>query len=234
VKEKAIEILIEQDTAAAIEWLKQQGDPQKVAEAFNDVMRHTYWQMQDLKSTVTLAQEGIGYASAKAKQAGGARQAKEFNNQVKAMSYNLASFVWPGWDEEWIEDIPQEYLKLGLDAAQTNLHLAIELEKGDLPISRAYWMLAAQQIAAEQYQEAKDNFTQAIEYAEKAEAHGDVLLSHGFTHVVKLLEDPENEEAKSSLEAIKSELVNLEHGEMLSQQMDDALKVFGKHTDQQR
>ena len=94
-------------------------------------------------------------------------------------------------------------------------------------------MLAAQQIASGQYQEAKDNFTQAIEFAEKAEAHGDVLLSHGFTHVVNLLEDPENEEAKSSLEAIKAELVNLEHGEMLSQQMDDALKVFGKQQDKQ-
>ena len=228
MNEKVIEILTEKGTAAAIKWLKEQKDPQKAAEAFNDVMRHTYWQMQDLISTVTLAQEGIAYASAKAKQAGGSRQAKEFNNQVKAMSYNLASFVWPGWDEDWIEDIPQEYLKLGLDAAQTNLHLTTELGKGDLPMSRAYWMLAAQQIAAVQYQEAKDNFIQAIEFAEKAEAHGDVLLSHGFIHVVSLLEDPENEEAKSSLEAIKSELANLEHGEMLAQQMDDAMRVFGK------
>ena len=232
MKEKAIEILTEQGTAAAIEWLKEQRDPQKVAEAFNVLMRHAYWQMQDLKRTVTLAQEGIAYASAKAKQAGGARHTKEFNNQIKAMSYNLASFVWPGWDEDWIEDIPQEYLKLGLDAALTNLHLTTELGKGDLPMSRAYWMLAAQQIAAVQYQEAKDNFTQAIEFAEKTEAHGDVLLSHGFIQVVSLLEDPENEEAISSLEAIKSELVNLEHGEMLAQQMDDALRVFWKANNQ--
>jgi hypothetical protein len=227
VKEKAIEILTEQNTAAAIEYLKQQEDPPAVAEMFNAVMRHAYWQMHDLDSTVTLAKEGIAYASTQAKEAENKEQAADLNSLVKALSYNLASFTWPGWDEDWIEEIPQEYLKLGVDAAQTNLHLAIELERGDLSVSRAYWMLAAQQIARREYEEAKANFTLAIEFAEKAEAHSEVLLSHGFIQVVILLEHPEDEEAKSGLEAIKSELVNLEHGEMLTQQMDDALKVFG-------
>ncbi len=227
MKEKAIEILTQQNTAAAIEYLKQQEDPPAVAETFNAVMRHAYWEMHDLDSTVTLAKEGIAYASAKAKEVEGKEQVADLNGLVKALSYNLASFTWPGWDEEWIEEIPQEYLKLGLDAAQTNLHLAIELERGDLSISRAYWMLAAQQIAQRDYEGARVNFTQAIEYAEKANAHSDVLLSHGFTQVVNLLENPEDEDAKSGLEAIKSELVNLEHGEMLTQQMDDTLKVFG-------
>jgi hypothetical protein len=227
VKDKAVEILTEQDADAAVEFLKQQEDHAKAAEVFNDLVRHAYWQMHDLSISVALAKEGIANASAWAKEIKDPKKANKVNDMVKAMSYNLASFTWPGWDEDWIEDIPQEYLKLGLDAAQTNLHLAIEQGKGDLPVSRAYWMLAAQQIAAGLNEEAKANFAEAIEYAEKAEAHSDVLLSHGFTQLVDLLGNPDDEVALSALEALKSELVNLEHGEMLAKQMDDALRVFG-------
>jgi hypothetical protein len=196
LKEKAIKILTEENAQAAIEFLKEQDDPQLVADTFNAVMRHAYWEMHDLDSTVKLAKEGIAYASEKAKEADDKAQAAELNNFVKAISYNLA--------------------------------LAIELERGDLAVSRAHWMLAAQQIASGKYQEAKENFSKSIEFAEKAEAHSDVLLSHGFLHVVSLLENPTDEDARSSLEAIRSELVNLEHGEMLAQQMDDTLRVFGK------
>jgi len=228
VKEKAIKILTEENAQAVIEFLKEQDDILLAADTFNAVMRHAYWEMHDLDNTVILAKEGIAYASSKAKEVEDKGQAAELNNMVKAMTYNLASFTWPGWDEDWIEDISPEYLKLGLDAAHTNLHLAIELDRGDLAISRAYWMLAAQQIASKKYQEARENFSKSIEFAEKVEAHSDVLLSHGFLHVVSLLENPQDEDACSSLEAIRSELVNLEHGEMLAQQMDDALRVFGK------
>ena len=228
MKDKAIKILTEQGAQAVIEFLKEQDDVLLAADTFNATMRHAYWEMHDLDSTVTLAKEGIAYASNKAKEVEDKGQAAELNNMVKAMTYNLASFTWPGWDEDWIEDVSPAYLKLGLDAAHTNLHLAIELDRGDLALSRAHWMLAAQQIASKKYQEAKENFSKSIEYAEKAEAHSDVLLSHGFLHVVSLLEDPNDEDARSSLEAIRSELVNLEHGEMLAQQMDDTLRVFGQ------
>jgi tetratricopeptide (TPR) repeat protein len=221
LKEQVIKILTEENAQAAVAFLKEQEDPQLAADTFNAVMRHAYWEMHDLDSTVKLAKEGIAYASEKAKEAEDKAQAAELNNFVKAISYNLASFTWPGWDEDWIESISGEYLKLGLDAAHTNLHLAIELERGDLAVSRAHWMLGAQQIASGKYQEARENFSKSIEFAEKAEAHSDVLLSHGFLHVVSLLENPTDEDARSSLEAIRSELVNLEHGEMLAQQMDD-------------
>lgn len=225
MKNKAIEILTEQGAKAAVDFLNAQTEALKTAQAYNEVVRHAYWQMYDLDATVTLAKNGIAYAAQQAKGADEA-QAAELNDQVKAMAYNLASFTWPGWDEDWIEDIPAEYLKLGLDAAHTNVHLAQELEKGDLALSRAYWMLAAQQIAAKDYAQAAQNFDTAIEYAEKAKAHSDVLLSHGFVHVTALIQTPEDEEALSGLEAIKAELVKLEHGESFVQQLEAALRVF--------
>lgn len=225
MKQKAIKILEEKGRAAAIQHLEAQKDTLAAA-AFNDLARHAYWQLNDLDAAVALAQAGIAYGAEQAKAAEPER-AREINLLLRAIAYNLASFTWPGWNERWIEEIPEKYLRLGLEAAKSSLALTQELAENDLRHSRATWMLAAHQLAAGLYDEAQANFSKAIEHAEPAQAHADILLCHGFTHVVALVKDPEDQAAHSALEAIKSELGNQKDGDAFIKQLEDALHVFG-------
>lgn len=226
MKQKAIKILEDQGHAAAIHHLQAQKDPLAVTTTLNDLARHAYWQLHDLDAAVVLAQSGIEYGSEQAK-AAKPEIAREINLLLRAITYNLASYTWPGWNEDWIEEIPADFLHLGMDAAKSCLALTQELEESELRYSRAAWMLAAHQLAAGQYEEAQANFSKAIEHAERAEAHADILLSHGFNHIVVLVKDAEDPGAQSALEAIKTELGNLEDGKAFIQQLDDALGVFG-------
>lgn len=223
---KATAILEGQGSAAAIEHLQSQSDPLAILTAFNELGRHAYWQLNDLDAAVALSQAGMAYGEEQV-QTAEAELARELNLQLRAIAYNLASYTWPGWDEDWIEEIPQKYLQLGLEAAQYCLALTQQPAESELRHSRAHWMLAAHQLAAGQYAQAKANFAKGIEYAEQAQAHADVLLNHGFTHLVSLIEDPNDQGAQSALEAIQAELAKLDHGDAFIQQMEDALRVFG-------
>ena len=68
----------------------------------------------------------------------------------------------------------------GLDAARANLRLADELNKDDLPRSRAYWMLGAQLLAHRRFGGSLAAFGEAARYAGTAGAPGEELLSAGF------------------------------------------------------
>ncbi len=58
---------------------------------------------------------------------------------AKAISYNLASFSWPGWDEQEIELCVSD-IAMELDAAKLNLRLTIELKRGAGPMRKAHWL----------------------------------------------------------------------------------------------
>jgi hypothetical protein len=188
-------------------------------------MRHTFWKKQDLDSTVVLAQAGISYNAEQAKSSS-ADEKKNYLTNVKQISYNLASFTWPGWDEEWIENIPENFLKLGYEAAKSNLHYAIELEKGALGVSRGYWIVAAHQLVSGEFLLAKENFEHAVNFAIKAKEEGDELLSKGFVQVAILLQTPKNVDSLKALDGIKLELSKLEYGDFYIKQLEDSLRIF--------
>ena len=186
--------------------------------------RHAYWQMKDLPAAVLLYQAGIAYGQAQS--AAFPAEAQEIDSMVKTMCYNLASFTWPGWDEEGMV-IDEELAATGLEAAWQNLHLAQVLGKDDLPVSRAYWMLGAQEMAAKTYEAARTNFARAAQHAQNAGAQGEVLLARGFLYLAHLLEDAENAPAQAGLEKTKTALQDVEDGQFYIQQIEDAQRVFG-------
>ncbi len=226
MKDKAISILEKQGVEEAIRFLKEQEMTVETGSLFNDLMRHAFWKKHDLESTVILAQAGISYNAEHAKSSS-KEDEERFLTNVKQISYNLASFTWPGWDEEWIESIPKNYLKLGYEAAKSNLQYAIELEKGDLGLSRGHWIVAAHQLVSGEYLLAKENFIKAVEFAVNAGEKGDELLSKGFIHVASLLETPDNSESTESLNTLKGQLSELEYGDFYIKQLDDSLRIFG-------
>lgn len=226
MKDEAIRILETEGLAAALDYLDSDGFPTPAAriEEYHELMKHAYWQIKDLPVTIKIGQVGAAIGDALAESY--PKQYYEIMSQVKAIQYDLASFTWPGWDEPDFS-ISAEQVRLGLQAAERNLQLAIDLKKPPLPRSRAYWMLAAQEIAARQYAQAKEHFAQAEQAARETDSAADQLLSRGFIQVAGLLADPDDQALVESLNEVKASLQGEEHGEFFIQQMDDALRVFG-------
>ncbi|NIW41612.1 MAG: hypothetical protein GWN27_14155 [candidate division Zixibacteria bacterium] len=227
MKDRAIVLLGSQGVEAAIEVLqagKTGFSPAEQVQMFDEVLRHAYWKGKDLPGAIRIGQAGIAHGESLA--ADHPDQTSEINSQVKAIHYNLASFTWPGWDEPGFV-ISTEQVQLGLESARHNLDLAIELKKDALPLSRAYWMLAAQEMAVEQYPSAVGHFSQAEALASQAGAGGEALLSRGFGLLANLFSDPDDEESQTQLETVKAALATEENGEFFIKQIEDARRVFG-------
>jgi hypothetical protein len=116
----------------------------------------------------------------------------------------------------------------GFDAARVNLRLAIELERGDLPTSRAHWMVGAYHMADGEYSQATSNFEQGIIFAKQADATVDELLNHGYILVAKLLASPDDTSTLEAYENLKVAFQEVEHGGDFAQQLDTAYDVFSK------
>ena len=138
--------------------------------AYSDAMRHAYWEDKDLSAAMAIAWAGISRLLAQA-HGSTPEQAYELRSQAKALSYDLASFTWAGWDEPGIVITPPE-ARAGCAAARANLALATELEKGDLPRSRAHWILGAHELAAGRPEDARASFEAAASLADAAGSEG--------------------------------------------------------------
>ena len=211
----------EQDTFAAIEYLSHQADPLTVADTFNQLVLHLYWEVKRLPQVISLARAGIQYALAQAAAEYDPEQAAELKRKARAIAYNLASCTWPGWAEPDITLTPAD-MAVGLDAARAALRLATELGEGDMRLSRANWMIGAHQLAAGQLEAARAAFELAAIYAEAADLAADLLLARGFTALMDVLagDDP------AALEAIEAKFQTIEDGTDFVQQIETARRVF--------
>ena len=194
-----------------------------------DMMRHQYWQEKDLVGALAFARAGIQYGLQTALEYDlpEPELAYELRSAAKGFAYNFASFAWQGWGEPGVIITAADHAA-GFDAARVNLRLALELERGDLPTSRAYWMVAAYHLADGEFELAIDNFKQGISYAKRADAGVDELLNHGYILVARMLSTPENQSLKEEYEMLKEAFREIEHGEDFIQQLDTAYAVFHK------
>jgi hypothetical protein len=154
--------------------------------AYSEAMRHAYWDDKDLSAAMAIAWAGISRLLAMAHGADPER-AYELRSQAKALSYDLASFTWAGWDEPGIVITPPE-ARAGCAAARANLALATELEKGELPRSRAHWILGAHELAAGRPEDARTNFEAAAALADAAGTEGlsEAKLARAFVALARL------------------------------------------------
>jgi hypothetical protein len=230
--EDIIARLRDEDSFFAIEAVCRGPDALASAKLFSEAANHFYWKEKDLSAAITLGRAGAQFALAAAARldADDVPLALQLRGQAKAMAYNLASFTWPGWDEPGIIIGPFE-LAAGLDAAKANLLLAIELKKDALPMSRAHWMLGAQELAAGKHNDAVRRFNSACEQADVAGAEAERWLSVGFGVLSEMLaaaSDSEEMGRKERLDESRARLRPLENGEMFIQQIETAARVFGK------
>ena len=228
MKDTAIRMYREKDSFAAIAHLAAEPDRLAATRAFHEVMHHFYWKEKDLVPAVAFGRAGVqhGLSSAAAVEASDTSLAEELRSTAKGMTYDLASFTWNGWNEKGIV-ITESDLKIGLDAAKTNLRLAVELKKGDLPLCRAHWMLGAQQLSAHDDKGAIASFDKSAQFAKAAQAEGEELLARGDIAIVHLRQS-KGKEGAADLEKVKTQLKKVKEGEFFIEQLDTAAQVFAK------
>lgn len=214
------------DRFAAIERIGSGSDALGNAKRFVEVMRHFYWKAKDLPAAVAFGQAGahFGLFHAARIEESDAAVATQLRGVAKGLLYDLASFTWPGWEEAGIPITPAD-LAVGLDAAKANLRLAGELNKADLPLSRAHWMLAGHQLCAKGFDAARASYEQAGRHDAAAGAKADELLCAGFARLVKLLQSGDADD-DAELQRIQEQLRGLENGPDFIQQIETARRVF--------
>lgn len=213
----------EGDSLALVTKLSEAVDSAALGGGFRQALRDAYWTRRDIGLVVTIAHAGFGATMAAAVREPDDTKAYALRSDAKALCYDLASFTWRGWDEPDLEITPDQEAA-GLDAAHQNLRLARRLEKGDLPESRARWMLGAQLLAAGERNLARAQFVEAAAAAQRAHADDEAALAETFATLVDVLAgDPA---ASERLERDLSDLRSSETGEAFAGQATTALAVF--------
>ena len=226
--EEALACLEEADTFTAIEFLNQQPRPAEVAAAYNDILKELYWKKRDINAVIALGRAGIQYCSDKAETAAAAgdmQQAYALRSAAKQLSYNVASFTWPGWNEPDLA-LNTVQIAAGLDAARQNLRLALELDKPDLALSRAYWMLGGHLLACGTVAAAEAHYGRAQMYALRADEEAEAALSYAFCQLAYWLLERAQEERHRCYETARDRLSAYEDGPALQEQLDSARAVF--------
>jgi len=161
-------------------------DVEAQPDAYTEAMRHAYRQDKDLSAAMAIAWAGIGRLLALAHVSEPSR-ALELRSRVKALTYDLASFTWAGWDEPGIVITPPE-ARAGCAAARANLEMARDLETAELPRARAHWMLGAHELAAGRPDDARASFEAAVSLSDAAghEGAAEAALAGAFVVLADL------------------------------------------------
>jgi hypothetical protein len=232
---ESLQLWQQRDTFAAIEHLLRHDDALAAADAFIALMRECYWKRKDLPAAILFGRAGgqHAFAAAASIEPGHAERAKALRHKGKGFFYDIGSFTWRGWDEAGITITPSDEA-IGRDAARTNLRLAQELDRGDLPLSRARWLAGAHALAAGELDAARQHFVAAAEFADKAASRSDALLNHGYMHMRDLLKDPTDASALKQLQDVKADLRTVEYGDEFVAQLETALRVFSSPSPEPR
>lgn len=222
VAERALERAASEGAFGAIAELAVVDDPAESAAAHRAAMKAAYWEHRDLTLAVAVAYAGTSRLAAMAAHLDG-DAAYAARSEAKAMMYDLASFSWPGWDEPGIE-ISSTDAAAGRAAARSNLVLALELEKPDLAVSRAHWMLGAHLLTAGEHAAATEEFAAAVTNATSAGAEVEADLAAAFRALTALAAGTGDEAA---LAAMLDALSGHEHGPDFVDQVTTARRVLG-------
>lgn len=212
------------------QFLENQSDPLLITQLYGDLSNHYYWKKKDLASSLLFGKSGIKFGIVESGKVSEENEdlAYQLKSVVKGLYYNIASFTWPGWNEVGIT-ISDSELKVGFEAAKSNLNYAEELKKGEIPFSRAHWMLGGHYLAMKDYSNAMDHYNHSAKHARSGNSRGEELLALGFMKLVETLSGVKKLEV--TLEAITEELSEIEDGKYFVEQIKTATKVFEKVED---
>ena len=155
------------------------------------------------------------------------QQALEYKSAAIPMTYNLAANTWGGWGEGQVGAIGEAHQRLGMEAALKNVELAAEVGLGPERRRNGYWMLGAHQLAASDYDGAKESFATSAALGKESDNAASTAMAQGWVHVAHILSGIDE---TAELDAVKSHLRTLgEDGAYYADQYAVALDVFSKN-----
>ena len=211
-------------TFSAIAALADIGAAADIADACSEAMRRAYWEYRDVQLSVGLAYAGSAILLRCAADEGDDEEERDLRLAVKGLLYNVASFTWPGWDEEGVELAPSDQVA-GLAAAHASLDLVEQLELDHLQRSRSLWMLGAHLLTSGSHAEAIHAFDLAKAAAERAGDGADAGLAAAFAALAGVAVGRSG--AEDELSEALTELAVVEHGPDFVAQVAAARRVLG-------
>ena len=209
--EEVANLLAEQDSFAAAQYLQRQGSPSDVMTLFLKTTQWLHYNRKNVPGMIAISQAGIHYGLTEAERVKDANgeTADKLRGTAKAISFNLAANTWPGWDDEGIVLTQSDY-RVGLDAARLNLRLAIELKRDPLPVCNAHWLLGVHQIVAGDESAAATSLEHAIEQAQAADREDYEFMCRGYAAIAALHASPDASRHRDQLDHCVSELKRLD------------------------
>jgi len=180
------------DFMRAVAFVQGLGDPLEVSGAYENLVLDFYWKGRSVSNVIGFARSGLQFCLTEAdriKQED-PEKATALKTSARRISYNLASFTWPGWDEKDLILTPDD-IAIGLDAARLNIRLVDELNEGEVAHSIAYWSLGAQLMAVQKYDEAIEAFEKSKQYARDGGEKLNVLLADGYIGITMVISGKE-------------------------------------------
>ncbi len=226
-KEQALVVMRQDDGQKAIDMVITMNTVEDAMKIFMLMTRDLYWQSKNLGAALVIGRAAIQFSLMESRRvlSRDPTLAYTLSSQAQMLAYDLSSYCWPGWREPGIV-IPEVFLVHGQDLAKTNLRLAQELRKGNLPMSHAWWLIGAHQLALGQYERARKGFVEATKYAIAAQTRETELLLKGYLYLVEMLQDPDNSQLVEEFEFVLKALNESREGEFFSDQLETAYAVF--------
>lgn len=225
---KVRELIEQEDIYAAIEFIQYTDEYKEVVQRYYNLTFDLYWHEKAVHAMVPVAQAGIYYCMTKSKKYAETdpELAGKLKSFVKILSFNLASFTWPAWNEEGIT-VTEADMAAGLDAAKLNVRISKELNEGPQPVSVAYWSLGAHYLAAGKYEEAIGAFSSASDYAIVAEDDAGKLMNRGYIEMTRIVGN-DDKDAKREFKKMVKELrkMDTEDSAFHADQLEDILEYF--------
>jgi len=226
--DSTIDYLHNVDTFAAVSHLVGQRDPFTVATDFNDLIKYLYWEEKDLPSAIAMGRAGIQYGLSAATEVEqvNPEAAEEIRLKVRALAYNVASFAWPGWDEQGIA--PNETnIAFGYDAAKLLIRMCQEMDAEPIKMARAWWLLGGYQLAVGKRARAQQSYDQSAEQAAVSDARSEQLLAQAFSILAQSAQGVARMELSGQFTEVIEALSQEEHGAEFVEQVETASRVFG-------
>jgi len=219
--------ILEKGTPQEVVDLLADCDPLLGTRVFGDLQNQLYWKWKNVQLASAMGREGLerGLREAEALDAVDKERADKLRAAAKGLAFDLGSFNWPGWDEPGIA-LHEEDIAAGFDAAKINLRLALDLNKPDLPLSRAHWLVGAYELATGDLVAAARNFTMAAERANCAGEPAEAMLNRGYALIATQLANPDDGQPREEYASLRGQLETEKDGDAFVSQLETALKVF--------
>ncbi len=229
ILKETLQLAKKKDSFTAFAHLEKSGKPEDVVTWYSSLVRVCYFQEKNVSLMTMFGRRGIQFGLEQAEQTDSEESADKLKSTAKEICYNVGVNTWPGWEDEGITITPTD-LAIGLDAARTNLRLAIELKRDPVPMTDAHWLVGAQSLAAGETKQASEQFHQAAELAKTGNLTDREWMARGYIAIAQQLDQTTRTDGDAALQTATKKLRDLdtEDAKFWADQLESVSRFFLK------